>query len=207
MLRRGASKLISGGAGYFCVTLCSLSCLQCALSLPLCYLMRPAVGKYIFSFWQNFSARAVSCCFSVFSGVFCYSSSSEIFHPVFFFFFVLSLDKPLRTKGSWTRARTHTHVHARICWYWLFGSVLFCSLRVCTLYFVLTILRKTPWTERSEMSICLKGSRWNLNGSSSQVVSINSLEIIFFLTVTPSPFLTPAPCAIGIHKSTQLHCA
>lgn len=174
MLHRGASKLISGGAGYFCVTLCSLSCLQCASSLPLCYLMRPAGGKYTLSFWQNFSARTVSCCFSVF----CCSSSSEIFHPVFFFFSVPSLYKPLRTKGSQTRARTHAHVHARICWYWLFGSVLFCSLQVCTLYFVLTILRKTPWTERREMSICLKGSRWNLNGSSSQVVSINSLEII-----------------------------
>lgn len=54
-LHQGASKLISGGAGYFGVTPCSLSCLQCALSLPLCYLMRPAGGKYIFSFWRKLS--------------------------------------------------------------------------------------------------------------------------------------------------------
>lgn len=116
MLHWGASKLISGGAGYFCVTLCSLSCLQCALSLPLCYLMRPAGGKYIFSFWQNFSARAVSCCFSVF----CYSSSSEIFHPLFF----CSVSLQAFTSKRLTDTCTHTHTCA--CTHLLILAVWFC---------------------------------------------------------------------------------
>lgn len=129
MLRRGASKLISGGAGYFCVTLCSLSCLQCALSLPLCYLMRPAGGKYIFSFWQNFSARAVSCCFSVF----CYSSSSEIFHPVFFLF-------RLSTSLYKQKAHGHVHAHTRMCMHASADTgclVLFCFFSPSGLYTVL----------------------------------------------------------------------
>lgn len=104
MLCQGASKLISGGAGYFCVTLCSLSCLQCTLSLPLCYLMRPAGGKYIFSFWQNFSARAVSCCFSVFLLLHFLRDLS----PCFFSPFSLQAFYEQKAHG-------HVHAHMRMC--------------------------------------------------------------------------------------------
>lgn len=114
MLRRRASKLISGGAGYFCVTLCSLSCLQCALSLPLCYLMRPAGGKYIFSFWQNFSARAVSCCFSVFFAAPLPQRSFTLFlFFLFLFFCSVSLQAFYKQKAhGHVHAHTHTCMHA-----------------------------------------------------------------------------------------------
>lgn len=122
MLRRRASKLISGGAGYFCVTLCSLSCLQCALSLPLCYLMRPAGGKYIFSFWQNFSAGAVSCCFSVFFAAPLPQRSFTLFlFFLFLFFCSVSLQAFYKQK-----AHVHAHTHTCACTHLLMLAVWLC---------------------------------------------------------------------------------
>lgn len=113
-LHRGASKLISGGAGYFGVTPCSLSCLQCALSLPLCYLMRPAGGKYIFSFWRKLSLPGL---LADVSPLLCY------FHSVCAcVFFVPPLCEVPQTKAHGrTRARILEHALASaVCFFHCF---------------------------------------------------------------------------------------
>lgn len=81
-LCQGANNLISGGAGYFCVTLeilsplCFLSILQPALSLLLCshetrwrkiyiYILLPAIAVAPLSIFQNYFLS----CFNPFLGV------------------------------------------------------------------------------------------------------------------------------------------